>query len=251
MSDGGLAADLAVRRAGMAAVLGVAPDVLETVGTTIVADPDRKGTGRVSWFPIGPHAVLWVDPGLADELHAAVDPYATLDAAGIDDLAGSAGAELLWIALEHLLPDGVSPVVPTVEGLVRLDPGDDATVGLVAGLLAACNEDDRDEADFDITALDRFLVGIVADGELVALAGGRDDEIRPGFLDIGVLSHPLVRRRGLGRATVAAVCADVVAAGGRPLYRCDLANEGSWRLARSLGFVETMRMRAYRWPRSS
>lgn len=246
----GLAAGLAARRAGMAAVLGVAPEVLGVEGVTIVPDPQREGTGRVSWCPIGPRAVLWVDPLLVDALRSAVDPDATLDEEGVERLAASAGAELSWVALEHLLPDGAAPAASAVDGLVRLDRDDPATAELVTGLLATCSDDDRDEADFDPVALDRFLVGIVDAGDLVALAGGRDDDLRPGFLDIGVLTRPSALRRGLGRAVVAAVCADIVAAGERPLYRCDLANEGSWRLARSLGFVETMRIRAYRWPRS-
>lgn len=249
MTEPGLASGLAARRAGMAAVLGVAPEVLGADGVTIVPDLDREGTGRVSWYPIDPHAVLWVDPLLADGLRSAVNPDTALDEVGIDRLATSAGAELLWIALEHLLPDEAAPSVPAVDGLVRLDHDDPATAELVTGLLVACSEGDRDEADFDPDELDRFLAGVVSGGDLVALAGGRDDDLRPGFLDIGVLTRPSARRRGLGRAAVAAVCADIVASGERPLYRCDLANEGSWRLARSLGFVETMRIRAYRWPR--
>ena len=55
------------------------------------------------------------------------------------------------------------------------------------------------------------------------------------------------RRRGVGAAVVAAVSADLIAAGERPVYRCNEENTGSRRLCRSVGYEPIVELEAFSW----
>ena len=56
-------------------------------------------------------------------------------------------------------------------------------------------------------------------------------------VDVGVLVHPVARRRGLGAAVVADVTRRAVSSGRLVQYRCNDENEASAPLARSCGFA--------------
>jgi len=94
---------------------------------------------------------------------------------------------------------------------------------------------DMDEAYVE---LDHWLVmGTFADGRLVAAASmypWRGTK----FADLGVITLPDYRGRGLARRTVRAISARALAAGYEPQYRCQLGNTPSAALARSAGFVQ-------------
>lgn len=246
-----LEAAVAAQIVGLAGEMGLDPALAARPGTSVAPAADRTGTGRVTWYRLGEHCALWCDPDIAPALRAEVAERGLVertDLAAFEAIARDTGADLLGLGIEHLLPDGTR--MPARPAPIRvLDGSDPGVVGQVGELLAACSDDDRDASDFDLEALDRYLTGWVEDGGVLAVAGARLEPGRPGFHDIGVLTHPTARQRGLGRAVVAAVTEEIVASGRRPLYRCDARNDGSRRLCRSLGFVETMRIVAYRWPR--
>jgi GNAT superfamily N-acetyltransferase len=233
---------------GLAGVIGVVdPD---RRGTSVHAHEDRRGTGLVTHYPLGVRSALWSDPDVAESVTAAIARHADepLTRAGWDSIARSQGAVPVGVGLEHLLPDRwVAPSAAAT--VVDFDPELPDTVRRVTDLLARCPEDDRDEADFDPQHLDPFLVGWVDGDELVALAGGRPEPVRPGFHDIGVLVRPDRRREGIGVALVAAVSARLLDAGEYPLYRCNLDNVGSRRLAEQVGYVRALEIAAYRWLR--
>lgn len=115
---------------------------------------------------------------------------------------------------------------------VRRLTADDA--GLFAAFVAEAPEDDLDDA---FVELDHWLVaGAVRDGRLVSVAsmypwrGTR-------LADLGVITLPAFRGRGIGRATVRAISAWALEAGYEPQYRCQLDNEASLALARASGFA--------------
>lgn len=123
-------------------------------------------------------------------------------------------------------------VASTVPGTnTRRLSGADAEV--FAALAAAAPEDDLDEAFVEI---DHWLVfGTFIDGRLAAAAsmypwsGTR-------LADLGVLTLPEFRGRGLARATVLAMAADALERGYEPQYRCQLDNAPSVALALASGF---------------
>lgn len=102
-----------------------------------------------------------------------------------------------------------------------------------AALAAAAPEDDLDEA---FVELDHWLVfGTFVDGRLAAAAsmypwtGTR-------LADLGVITLPEFRGRGLARATVLAMAAEALQRGYEPQYRCQLDNAPSVALALASGF---------------
>jgi predicted GNAT family acetyltransferase len=87
-------------------------------------------------------------------------------------------------------------------------------------------------------------------GQLIGYASAFPDEDFGGRWDIGVLTHPDHRRKGLGVRSVQRLVVDLVADGQLPLYRHNLDNAGSAALAESLGFVLATRLLAVRYPES-
>ncbi len=120
-------------------------------------------------------------------------------------------------------------VVP--EGTRQLSETD---AELFAQFTAAAPADDLDEA---FVKLDHWLVfGTFADGRLVTAASMYLwKETR--LADLGVITLPDYRGRGLARRTVRAMSAHALADGCEPQYRCQLDNESSIALAVAAGFT--------------
>jgi predicted GNAT family acetyltransferase len=80
------------------------------------------------------------------------------------------------------------------------------------------------------------VFGTFVEGELVAAAS-----MYPWsgtvLADLGVVTRPDVRGRGMARATVRAMSAAALDSGHEPQYRCQLDNTASVALAASAGFV--------------
>ena len=114
-------------------------------------------------------------------------------------------------------------------GSRRLGPGDAA---LFDAFVAAAPEDDLDEA---FVELDHWLVvGTLVDGRLASAASmypWRESTLA----DLGVITLPEFRGRGLARATVRAIAAHAFELGFEPQYRCQLDNTASIALAASAG----------------
>ncbi|MET3770048.1 GNAT superfamily N-acetyltransferase [Marisediminicola sp. UYEF4] len=95
------------------------------------------------------------------------------------------------------------------------------------------------EADIDeaFVELDHWLVfGTFVDGRLVAAASMYPWE-GTRLADLGVITLPDYRGRGLGGATVRAISAHAIAMGYEPQYRCQRDNAPSVALATSAGFT--------------
>jgi predicted GNAT family acetyltransferase len=106
----------------------------------------------------------------------------------------------------------------------------------MAALKQACAPDDVETADVEVDHEVAF--GCFADeaegAPLVAAATGYR---LTGFMDIGVLTHPDFRRRGLGKAAVSALCAWGIAHNVIMQYRCDVDNVASHNIAQGLNFT--------------
>lgn len=232
---------------GLAARFEIPVELFEIPGSSVVPEAERRATGRVSHLHIGRRSLIWTDPDLLGDL-SRWSTRAT--AIGFDEFrtwAVGHGAVLLGHGLEHLLPGFIRPVVGASQ-LSVLDGESSAGIETVRTLLDECSEDDLDEAEFDLDALDPYLVGWIEDGRLRALAGGRPDGDRPGCMDIGVLVHHEARRVGCGRAVVHAVADAIRDAGHVALYRCGSGNVGSQRLCLSVGFELVLELDGFQWP---
>jgi GNAT superfamily N-acetyltransferase len=104
-----------------------------------------------------------------------------------------------------------------------------------AEFAAAAPAEEMDEASVE---LDHWLVfGTFADGRLVSAASmypWRGTH----FADLGVITLPEYRGRGLAKRTVRAISARALAEGYEPQYRCQLDNTPSVSLAHAAGFAQ-------------
>ncbi len=233
--------------AGLATAMELPVDRFDVAGTSITATDDRRGQRIVSHYRVCEHSVLWCDPEVSDVLAEHGSPSRALEFGEFSEVMAGLGAEVLGHGYEHLLPERWAPS-DRPETVRMFDCADAATVRLVAELLDDCAEDDREGADFELDALDPYLAGWVERDRLLALCGGREWAPRPGHFDLGVIVRPAARRRGLGTAVVSAVTSSIVDDGGRPLYRCNADNEGSWRLCRSVGYRPVIELEAFQLP---
>jgi GNAT superfamily N-acetyltransferase len=118
-------------------------------------------------------------------------------------------------------------------GVATVDAGDAGVVGLAA----ACGGDDADECS--ITEMTLPLSVVRAGGQVVAASGY---EVWHGELaQVGVLTHPRYRGRGLGTAVASAAVARALAAGLVAQWRARPVIAASRRIARTLGFVDVGR----------
>ena len=116
------------------------------------------------------------------------------------------------------------------------DVADD--VAVLAEFVNAISQDDLDEVELDLDELDPFIVALFDGDTMVAYGSGRPDSRAAVFDDIGVLTHPDHRRRGLGVRVVAEFVKRRRASDPtrRMLYRCNTDNVASNAVAESLGF---------------
>lgn len=113
----------------------------------------------------------------------------------------------------------------------RISPED---ADLFAAFAAAAPAADREEA---FVELDHWrVVGCLVDGALLATASAYPWHGTQ-LADLGVLTLPAHRRRGLGAAAVRALADLAVAEGLEPQYRCQHDNHASVALARAAGFA--------------
>ena len=106
-----------------------------------------------------------------------------------------------------------------------------ADAGAMQALHAACSPAEVDDGYVEVSH--EIAFGCFSGDALVAAASGYR---RAGFMDIGVLTHPGHRRRGLGKAVVGALSAWSVAHNVINQYRCNAGNIGSRATALALGF---------------
>lgn len=235
--------------AGMSLALGGDASLWARPGVTVQPRDDRAENHVTAAYRLGEHLVISCDPAATEVLQEmAVSLEPTLDA--FAERAPRHGGEWLG-AVRMQTMEASHPVDALVaEGyrLATLDVHDDTDRALIQALVDVTSEDDADDAELDMAALDDgFHVVLDGDGAIAAFASARPWDEADGFGDIGVLTRHDQRGRGLGRAVVAALCRDLIAQGLRPLYRCDEENHGSVGLSASLGFDVATQLVAVRF----
>lgn len=129
----------------------------------------------------------------------------------------------------YLHPSDLPPYLPPEPFSLRKLTTEDAKIMSV--LHQANTPEDVEEGYVEVTH--QIAFGCFHNGQLVAASSGYE---RTGFLDIGVLTHPNFRRKGLGKAVVGALCnwaneKHIIAQ-----YRHDILNVSSQNVVESLNF---------------
>lgn len=207
----------AIVRLCFARQLGLADDALELPGRVRVERPDLLMVLRL-W-----QTVVVVGPTPMQSRAEALDEQELLDASTLLGLSG--GGRLLGAA-ELSVADEFDrhPELQRIE--VDADP--DAAVLLERG----CPPDDVTEVG--LAEMDAVFVH--RDPETGPVAGSGYSLWAGLVANVGVLSHPSARRRGLGRVLAGVAVNDALDAGLVPLWRARQGNLVSARLGIGLGF---------------
>ncbi len=239
----------------MVTAMGSSPEVLERLGTTVVADPNRS-PDTVACYQIGHHTIIPCGSAVSSvaELRAAVEQLATgeqaLDHAAFRSWATEHGASIVGQAVmkTRSAPMGRPATLPGQRHVFDWNEPDD--LDRISAFVGTCDPDDLDEAELDLDQLDGLAVGLLDQrGTPAAYASSRPFEEDPSFGDIGVIVRPGQRNGGWGGAVVQTLIETVLLPLGiEPLYRCDTGNSASDRLSAGLGFTPALSLTVVRFP---
>ncbi len=202
-------------------------------GTSILPLEKYTGDKVLVFWHIGMHTFVQLDPDYTEQVERVLSELPEGTALDGDALRrawgqaaiGSHDRGLVYYLYPEELPD-YHPPIPFV--LRQLSAADG---GLMQALHGANSPEDVEEGFVEVNH--QVVFGCLVGGQLVAAASGYE---RAGFMDIGVLTHPKFRRKGLGRAVVGAICDWSQGNGFIAQYRCNEQNFASRGVAEGLNF---------------
>ncbi|WP_181064439.1 GNAT family N-acetyltransferase [Pseudoclavibacter sp. AY1F1] len=199
----------------------------------VVVDPSLPESRSVALLRLeaGP-MLLSLTPARASEL-------ALADGERIDDLSLRSVLDRAGLTLNS--PDHLFYLTLDEQATLRGEALGDRTRQLTAAdahafeeLVAAAPDEDLEEA---FVELDHWLVFGAFVGDKLASVVSMYPWNGTRLADLGVLTLPEFRGRGLGRETVRAAIAAAMSLGYEPQYRCQVDNVESVALARAAGFT--------------
>jgi GNAT superfamily N-acetyltransferase len=202
-------------------------------GTTLLPESKYDGDKIIAIWHIGKHAFVQLDPAYHPQLSKLAGDLpanSSLTGGMIREAWGNESILSHDLGLAYYLfpPDlpNYSPSQPF--SLRQLTIADAESM---SALHEANPPEDVEEGFVEVTH--QIAFGCFLGGQLVAAASGYE---RTGFLDIGVLTHPEFRKKGLGKAVVGGLCNwatqhEIIAQ-----YRHNVVNTGSRHVAESLRF---------------
>jgi RimJ/RimL family protein N-acetyltransferase len=213
-------------------------ETVKNAGTTLLPENKYDGDKIVALWYIGKHTFVQLDPTYFSQLEQVVKNLPAHTALTGDHIESKWSREAIVsrdLGLMHYLypPDLPNYLPPEPFTLRQLTEADAA---LMSTLHAANSLEDVDEAYVEVSHQAAF--GCFYGEQLVAAASGYE---RTGFFDLGVLTHPEFRKKGLGKAVVGAACHWAHQTGMIAQYRHNILNTNSQHVAESLNFREYFR----------
>jgi GNAT superfamily N-acetyltransferase len=233
--------------AAWAEALGCETELLHEPGAHLVAGGEAlKGRAAVLAAQVGVGTLVYCPDALRDRARrilAETEPRTAFSAVVCARIAGVVESEVLGPSW-HGFVDRARFVSGTAREGGRVERDDP----LFNALRIACGDDAWAEGGFfhDPMAFDGVLYGIEEDGRLVA--AGNMTPYRGLPADVGLVTHPDARGRGLAKRLAAKMVSDALPHVEVVRYRALLTNAASLGVARSLGFDERGRNYIVRSP---
>lgn len=218
-----------------AAALGCDPRLLSEPGAHLVPGGDRlRGFPGIYLASIGPAVLVYCPAGLRRRAAAQLttippgDLFTARTCAILAGLAGRGEPQVHGPSWHGFTDAGhFRPARPAAGR--RVDRGDP----LLAGLRASCGDGEWAEGGF--ADPDGVVYGIEQEGRLAAAGNLTPFLGHPA--DVGLLTHPAARGRGLATRLAVRMITDALPAAGLIRYRALASNAPSLAIARSLGFA--------------
>ncbi|MBN1968448.1 MAG: GNAT family N-acetyltransferase [Candidatus Delongbacteria bacterium] len=212
----------------------VTPEDFKTCGTIFEERDNLKDSRNLIIWHCGEKVIFRFDPDLKDQMdrirnHFPVnftitDEYA-LDFFEADEL----GCE----SFDHIMilyPDNFKPYLADNFLVRKLDKSD---LHYLESLKESCSEQDLDDAYIEIDH--EIITGVFDNDKLVSVSSVLD---WGAFYDVGVLTNPDYRGKGLGKASVTLLVEEIFRTDKIPLFRCNFNKLGSYGIGKALGFEE-------------
>jgi predicted GNAT family acetyltransferase len=210
-------------------------DDAQIAGTTIISEENMADSKSMSIYHIDRRSFVEIDPALNEKVKKYVEEKCNSGVVMCEDMkALFADQEIndeFLVYLWYLEPEKFNRVEAAVEFSIRQLSQKDAKY--LDELKNNCSEEDLEEGDVDI---DHSVVfGCFYGDKLVSVSSliFWGDIIA----DIGVITHAEFRGIGLGKAVVSALCRWGIDNNRIMQYRAESENEGSWKIAKTLGFT--------------
>lgn len=212
---------------------GCSVETAQQNGTTLLSESKYDGDKIIALWYIGKHTFAQFDPAYTSQLNKLVKKLPANTPLTGRQIQEDWGDETILSTdvglIYYLFPSDLPGYIPSQPFNMRqlTEPDADA----MSALHAANTPEDVDEGYVEVTH--QIAFGCFLDKQLIAAASGYE---RTGFLDIGVLTHPEFRKKGLGKSVVGGLCDwanqnNIIAQ-----YRHNITNAGSQNVARSLNF---------------
>lgn len=206
-------------------------------GIDLLPEEDFAGSGGIHTWHIARRAFVRYDPVHQSSVEAMLRGLGSPISLELGQLIAAASrmdapvdrTDIGW--LSYLYPPDFRPHMVPIGYTIRQLTFADAQA--LTGLQAACQPDETEEAEVSVE--DEIPFGCFAEDTLAAVATGFR---QTGFMDIGVITHPEFRQKGLGQAVVSMLCDWCLRRDIMPQYRNAELNIASHRLAQRLGFVK-------------
>jgi GNAT superfamily N-acetyltransferase len=201
--------------------------------TVLQPNAEHVGSAAIHTWTIDRRAFAQMDPALETEMANALGDRCRDTALTAELLRAALAPGRVARAEDNVLrsrsPPDFTPAFPAAPYAIRTLTAADADA--LAALKATCTPIEVETGEVSVE--DEIGFGCFDGPRMVSIATGFR---LYGFMDIGVLTDPACRRKGLGKATVSALCAWCIEAPIIAQYRCDVTNTGSDATARALGF---------------
>jgi GNAT superfamily N-acetyltransferase len=221
---------------------GSSTETAYQTGTTIVPASKYEDKKVIVLEYIGRHTFAQIDPFYFQELNNLIQtlpPETSMNGSHIQTVWDEKTIQSHHHGVSYYLHSSdLPPHLPSESFNVRKLELADAQH--MSALHQACTAEEVDEGYVEVNH--QIAFGCFLNEELVAASSGYE---RTGFLDIGVLTHPNFRKKGLGRAVVGALCAWAIEKHIIPQYRHDALNINSQRIAESLNFKPYFKTEAF------
>lgn len=212
---------------------GCPAETVQQHGTTLLPENKYDGDKIIALWYIGKHTFVQLDPAYHPKLNQLVKGLPPGTSLVGEQIMAAWGKEAMlsrdFGLMHYLFPQDLPYYLPAPPFSLRQLGEADADA--MSELHAANTPEDVDEGYVEVSH--EIAYGSFQGGQLVAAASGYE---RTGFLDVGVLTHPGFRKKGLAKAVVGALCDWANRHGRIAQYRHNVLNLDSQRVAKSLNF---------------
>lgn len=224
--------------------IGIPAEDFAQPGTTIKPREAEFNRGKFFHYSIDRRTILRVDPALENTARQLVSQHSDNVSLAVDDIKRFFGSDKVALTAAgnnyFLDASNFTPVAPPQGFTVRqLPPVHDEKL---MALFNACTKDEVEEdAEIYLDDPDPVIFGCFFDDHIVAYASHR--YWGNNIADIGVLTHPEFRRRGLGKTVVSALSQWCLRENVVAMYRVDPEHFRSRQIAEALGYTLYMTIR--------